>query len=187
MRPQYTDSQLEEIANWSIGRNVRDTCDHFGCGARVVLKARMKFVDPEASEWKPGPVPKEVKPDLKEQMQFMRDSGMSIREVAVEVGKPRSFVDKHTTTKNSKADKVTDEDLQLMQELRDAGLTLCEIAEKFEVCAAYVQKRTMKNSSSMPISTFNNRARYGTLPDHPIEITACGEVIGTFTPKNSAH
>lgn len=187
MRAQYTDSQLEEIANWSIGQNVRDTCSHFGCSSRVVLKARMKFIDPETVEWKSGPVPQEVKLDLKQRMQLMRDSGMSIKEVSDAVDKPRSFVHKHTTCEPRKHGTLTEDELRQAQEMRDAGCGLEFIARKMEVSRAYIQSHTIKSNNSMPLSRLISLSRSGDIPNHPIQITACGEVIGTFTPKNSAH
>lgn len=158
---KYTDEQLKEIANWSIGKSVRDTCARFGCHGRIVLEARSKFVDPSI-EW---PTPGVEKTDVPQHdintMQQMRNDGMSILDVSAATGYSRSIVDIRTVT--PKPEPKND----IMNNL------------KFDT--------KINRTPEMSASTLQNRAKDRRVPDCPVNIVYGGEIIGTFTPVKSAH
>lgn len=194
----YTDEQLKEIAEWSVGRSVRETCERFGCHNRIVLRARVEFIDAE-TEWPTsGRRKMEVSQSDVDMMQRMREDGLTISDVAAFTGFSRKIVESRTKTPKkkeiyrTKTEPVKNWTLKSkrpeMQEMRNSGVSVQDVAEHFNCSVSTVTQNTKApEASSISISSLGKRYREGRPLSKNIDITLNGEIIGTFIPKESAH
>lgn len=193
---RYTDEQLKEIAKWSIGRSVRDTCERFGCHGRIVLEARSKFVDPEIEWPTSGPKKTNIPQADIDMMQQMRNDGMSILDVSAFTGYSRTIVDSRTVTPESKYAPTKQKERKRklkdkypeMQLMRNKGITVYEISDHFNCSVSSVVNNTQAaESKEMTLSGLDWRYRCGRPIKNEITVTHNGEIIGTFTPAKNAH